>query len=109
MNGEDIKWLEKLFKQHKEEQRYYLDDKFETINKKLDTRMQDCKNCRACIDSNIASLDEKIARSDTITTKKVIAGSAIAVIISLSMWAIFGTNALAQALNFLSKISVIGM
>lgn len=111
MNGDDIKWLEKLFEQHKEDQRIYLDDKFETVsrkfdavNKKLDIRVNDCKDCRACIDDNIASIGSKLETYNKDSTKKVVVGSAVAVVITLLLYAVFGTDAINYVLAMLGKL-----
>ena len=113
MNNSDVAWMEKLFKQHKEDQQHYLDDKFasvgkkfETINKKLDDYQVNCEKCRvACrvaVDSNIKEIDKN-------ATKKVFIGSAVAVLASILLWALFGTDALKEVLTYLGKLSVAGM
>ena len=104
MNDSDVKWLEKLFQQHRDDQQHYLDDKFETINKKLDTRAQDCKNCRACIDNNIASLGGKIDECNNRSTKKVVVGSAVAVAVTLVLYAAFGTDAFSYVIGLIGKM-----
>jgi hypothetical protein len=104
VNGDDIKWLEKLFEQHKEDQQIYLDDKFNVVNNKLDVRAQDCKDCRKCLDEDIEKLGEKIEENNASSTKKVIIGSGVAIISSFILWMAFGADALHYLLALLGKI-----
>ena len=101
MNGDDIKWLEKLWEQHNEDQQRYLDDKFDVVNNKLDTRAQDCKDCRKCLDEDIEELDEKIEETDKSSTKKTIIGSVGAVCISIVLWTAFGAGAIDYAIGII--------
>ena len=103
MNGEDKKYLEKLFEQHKEDQQLYLDAKFGTVEEKINdcqSKMEDIKNgmqdaekkclkCRSCIDNKIKESEQELRAS---TTKKVITGSVIAVITTITLWAAFGQD-----------------
>ena len=101
MNGDDVIWLEKLFKQHRVDQQMYLDDKFNVVNKKLDTRAQDCKECRKCLNEDIESLDEKIEEADKGSTKKVVIGSVSAICVSIVLWTAFGAGAVDYAIGII--------
>ncbi len=104
MNGDDIKWLEKLWEQHNEDQQKYLDNKFDVVNDKLDTRAQDCKDCRKCLDEDIEELDEKIEEVSKGSTKKVIYGSIGAVSTSLILWTAYGAGAINYIIKFVKFI-----
>jgi len=108
-NSHDVTWMEKLFRQYREDQRKYLDEKFDDIGKKLDNRIKDCKDCRACIDSNILALNEEIKKNNKDTTRKVLVGGAVAVAISITLWSLFGTDAISIVLSYLGKLSGLGM
>jgi hypothetical protein len=104
VNGEDIKWLEKLWGQHNKDQQRYLDDKFNVVNNKLDTRAQNCKDCRKCLDEDIEELDEKIEGVSASTTKKIVFGSIGAVSTSLILWTAYGAGAINYVIRFVKFI-----
>jgi hypothetical protein len=122
VNGDDIKWLEKLFEQHKEDQQKYLEDKFDSLNASLinldevlklakadaldlnKIRVKDCKDCRLCLNSNIADLDRKIEEADKKSTKKVAVGSIGAVFISIVLWTAYGAGAIDLATSVIKFI-----
>jgi hypothetical protein len=104
VNGDDIKWLEKLFEQHKKDQQRYLDNKFNVVNSKLDTRAQDCKDCRKCLDEDIEELDVKIEETNKKSTKKAIIGCASAVGLSILLWTAYGAGAVDLAIGLIKFI-----
>lgn len=111
MNDKDITWLEKLFTQHKDDQKTYLDSKFEDldnnfsiINKKLDIRVENCKECRECLDEDIDELGEKIEESKKGATKKVVIGSIGAICASIALWTAYGVGAIEYAVGLIKLI-----
>lgn len=113
MNGEDIKWLEKLFDQYKKDQQRYLDEKFTTVGEKIDLMSNSCTSfrtdCRACLDAKIDSVCDRLTKDEKLLNKKIAIGAGIAVVISTTLWALFGTDAAVTVLKYLSQIAVLGM
>ncbi len=104
MNGDDVVWLEKLWNQHKEDQTKYLDNKFDVVNDKLDTRAQDCKECRKCLDEDIEELGEKVEETGKNSTKKAMIGSVSAICVSIVLWTAFGAGAVDYAIGIIKFI-----
>lgn len=101
MNSIDVAWLEKLFRQHKEDQQVYLNAKFNSMGEKIDDvkeqvgeLAEDIEDVEVVCTDNIDDIEKKI-------NKRIIAGSVGAIIVTLSLWTIFGTDALAIVLRLL--------
>ena len=108
MNSSDVKWLEKVFEQYKDDQRIYLDDKFASLAVKLDERRAECKawtqRCRTCVDSNMGDLSSSIDECKKASTTKAILGSAVAVFLTMLLWTAFGTDALHDIIMLIGSL-----
>lgn len=104
MNGEEVKWLEKLFEQYKEDQQKYLDSQFQSVSDKLGNLKESVDNLQEDIEDVEVACTECIDDLEESTNKKIIAGSAGAVVVSLLLWATFGTRAIEVILKFISGL-----
>lgn len=103
MNDSEVKWLEKVFKAHKEEQQLYLDTRFNNLEEKINEvkditvstsllvslQEKNCIECRGCISDEIKKSKDECEQT---STKKVIAGSVITIIATITLWTAFGTD-----------------
>lgn len=123
MNGEEAKWLEKIFKQHNRDQQLYLDTKFDSLAEELKKQADNCKalrtECRRCIDADMTAVEDQVDELETVCAvieedlvdkirKNTLIGSAVAVFASLTLWAAFGENAIAYVINFVKLLFIGG-
>jgi seryl-tRNA synthetase len=102
MNGADVKWLEKMFEQHKEDQQLYLDTKFDNLSEQIGEIKDTVEDVEVALIADIDNVEEDMKELEKKTNKKIVAGGAGAVLVTLTLWTIFGTDALAIVLRFLS-------
>jgi len=102
MNSDEVKWLEKLFEQHKEDQQKYLDAKFDSVATQLKDVKESVEDLTEDIDDVEAACVACIDELEEKTNKKIIIGSAGAVVAALLLWTAFGTNAIGVVLKWLS-------
>lgn len=113
MNDRDVKWLEKLFNQHKEDQHSYLEDKFNGLEGQLEDvknevrevkemrgeDQRDCKDCRLCLERKITEVDGAAKSRDN---KLRIDGIKVGAVIVLGLISlIFHQPALAFIMKYL--------
>ena len=103
MNGDDIKWLEKIFGQHKAEQQLYLDTKFKNLEEKirevkeiasttgasLVESEKQCLACRACLHNEIEEAKKETRKN---TNKKLVITGVVSVIAALTLWTAYGAE-----------------
>ena len=108
MNSSDVKWLEKVFEQYKEDQRIYLDSKFDAICEKLDTRRAECQawtaRCRNCVDKTLSEIEKEVTDCKKSSTAKTIVGSVGAVVMTILLWTALGTDALHDLIILLGSL-----
>ncbi len=108
MNSSDVKWLEKVFEQYKEDQRLYLDDKFDTIASKLDERRAECQawtaRCRSCVDKTLREIEDEVKDCKKTSTAKTVVGSVGAVVMTILLWTALGTDALHDLIMLLGSL-----
>jgi len=102
MNGADVKWLEKMFEQHKEDQQLYLDTKFDNLSEQIGEIKDTVEDVEVALIADIDNVEEDMKELEKKTNKKIVIGGVVAVVSTLSLWTIFGTDALAMVLRFLS-------
>jgi hypothetical protein len=117
MERKDAEWLEKLFIQYKEDQiliaeklaegtRLYFDAKFNALEDQISGVKESVEDVEVTLISDLEDLECELKDLEKKTTKKVIAGTVAAIIITLSLWTIFGTDALAVILKLISGVSL---
>lgn len=104
MNGADVKWLKELFEQHKEDQQKYLDAKFESVNDNIQEVKEGMRDLQEDIEDVEIACTEWVDDLEEKTNKRIIAGSAGAIVVSLLLWATFGTRAIEVILKFISGL-----
>jgi len=102
MNGADVKWLEKMFEQHKEDQQLYLDAKFNNLSEQIGDIKESVEDVEVTLIADIDEIEDDMKELEKKTNKKIITGGIVAVVSTLALWTIFGTDALAIVLKFLS-------
>jgi hypothetical protein len=103
MNGTEVKWLKEMFEQHNEDQQKYLDAKFESLGDKIDTLASDIDDVEAVCAVGFDEIEDKVDENEKKTNKKIAYGMVAAVLVSLSFWTIFGTDAIAIVLKALGS------
>jgi hypothetical protein len=103
MNGSDVKWLKEMFEQHNEDQQKYLDAKFEGLSVQIGNLADDVDDIEAVCTVGLDEIEDKVDENEKKTNKKIAYGMVAAVLISLSMWTIFGTDAIAIVLKALGS------
>jgi hypothetical protein len=103
MNGTEVKWLKEMFEQHNKDQQLYLDTKFEGLGEKIDNLATDIEDVEAVCSVALDDIEDKVDENEKKTNKKITYGMVAAVLISLSMWTIFGTDAIAIVLKALGS------
>lgn len=104
MNGADVKWLEKMFKQHKEDQQLYLDTKFDTLKTQIEDIKDSVEDVEVALVADLDDIEIDLKELEKKTNKRIIVGGAGAVVVTLTLWTIFGTNALAVILRLIGGI-----
>lgn len=99
MNGTEVKWLKEMFKQHNKDQQKYLDAKFEGLGDKIDNLADDIDDVEAVCSVALDDIEEKVEENEKKTNKKIVIGSAGAIILTILLWTALGTDALAILLK----------
>jgi len=113
MERKDAEWLEKLFTQYKEDQmliaeklaeatKLYFDSKFDNVGLQLEGVKESIESVEVTLVADLDDLECDIRDIEKKTNKKIIASGVGAIIVTLSLWTIFGTDALAILLKFIS-------
>jgi hypothetical protein len=115
INDEDTKWLEKMYQQHIADQekvaeklaevtKMYFDAKFEGLKVQIEGVKESVEGVEVTLAADVEDIVCDLKDLEKSTNKKILAGGAGAIIITLTLWTIFGTDALAVILRLISGI-----